>query len=157
MRIFQIVLFCFTSRSRHPRSTRDWSSDVCSSDLLALLLARLAHELEWSDRREYALTLCQRAIGLARTTNNVGALISALWMEHVLNWGPANVEKRLATANEIAELASRAGHAGWGLRAREIRLSALLELGDTAAVDAEIEAANDLRTAAGYAFTAIEH
>src|SRR5438105_12167751 len=25
--------FCFSSRRRHPRSTRDWSSDVCSSDL----------------------------------------------------------------------------------------------------------------------------
>src|SRR5207247_5948621 len=28
------VLFFFSSRSRHTRSTRDWSSDVCSSDLL---------------------------------------------------------------------------------------------------------------------------
>src|SRR5699024_11582088 len=25
--------FCFSSRRRHTRSTRDWSSDVCSSDL----------------------------------------------------------------------------------------------------------------------------
>src|SRR5207247_10685880 len=28
--------FFFSSRRRHTRSTRDWSSDVCSSDLLAL-------------------------------------------------------------------------------------------------------------------------
>src|SRR5207247_3568533 len=27
------VLFFFSSRRRHTRSTRDWSSDVCSSDL----------------------------------------------------------------------------------------------------------------------------
>src|SRR3970282_2444031 len=27
------VLFFFSSRRRHPRSLRDWSSDVCSSDL----------------------------------------------------------------------------------------------------------------------------
>src|SRR6266849_5944535 len=27
-------LFFFSSRRRHTRSTRDWSSDVCSSDLL---------------------------------------------------------------------------------------------------------------------------
>src|SRR5699024_11399595 len=26
-------LFCFSSRRRHTRSKRDWSSDVCSSDL----------------------------------------------------------------------------------------------------------------------------
>src|SRR5207247_1688363 len=27
------ILFFFSSRRRHTRSTRDWSSDVCSSDL----------------------------------------------------------------------------------------------------------------------------
>src|SRR5699024_8953599 len=31
-------LFFFSSRRRHTRSKRDWSSDVCSSDLLQLLL-----------------------------------------------------------------------------------------------------------------------
>src|SRR5690606_39323069 len=28
------VFFFFSSRRRHPRFSRDWSSDVCSSDLL---------------------------------------------------------------------------------------------------------------------------
>src|SRR5204862_6035466 len=28
-----VVLFFFSSRRRHTRSLRDWSSDVCSSDL----------------------------------------------------------------------------------------------------------------------------
>src|SRR5699024_11382297 len=28
-----IVIFFFSSRRRHTRSKRDWSSDVCSSDL----------------------------------------------------------------------------------------------------------------------------
>src|SRR5207247_5119433 len=31
---FCIFYFFFSSRRRHTRSTRDWSSDVCSSDLL---------------------------------------------------------------------------------------------------------------------------
>src|SRR5206468_9776608 len=31
-------LFFFSSRRRHTRSDRDWSSDVCSSDLIALYL-----------------------------------------------------------------------------------------------------------------------
>src|SRR5438105_1971434 len=31
-----ILLFFFSSRRRHTRSTRDWSSDVCSSDLSVL-------------------------------------------------------------------------------------------------------------------------
>src|SRR5207247_3102569 len=30
--------FFFSSRRRHTRSTRDWSSDVCSSDLSRLIL-----------------------------------------------------------------------------------------------------------------------
>src|SRR5207247_5527985 len=29
-----LFFFFFSSRRRHTRSTRDWSSDVCSSDLL---------------------------------------------------------------------------------------------------------------------------
>src|SRR5699024_1693199 len=32
-RIVTCVLFFFSSRRRHTRSKRDWSSDVCSSDL----------------------------------------------------------------------------------------------------------------------------
>src|SRR5438105_7617322 len=33
-------LFFFSSRRRHTRSTRDWSSDVCSSDLFRSLCQR---------------------------------------------------------------------------------------------------------------------
>src|SRR5690606_40653331 len=31
----EVVFFFFSSRRRHTRFSRDWSSDVCSSDLLA--------------------------------------------------------------------------------------------------------------------------
>src|SRR5690625_7788714 len=34
-------LFCFSSRRRHTRWPRDWSSDVCSSDLDVLLIQGL--------------------------------------------------------------------------------------------------------------------
>src|SRR5438874_9829877 len=33
----RFVLFFFSSRRRHTRSLRDWSSDVCSSDLFFAL------------------------------------------------------------------------------------------------------------------------
>src|SRR5699024_11893790 len=33
-----ILIFFFSSRRRHTRSKRDWSSDVCSSDLQMTLL-----------------------------------------------------------------------------------------------------------------------
>src|SRR5204863_5027248 len=32
-RACQLIFFFFSSRRRHTRSLRDWSSDVCSSDL----------------------------------------------------------------------------------------------------------------------------
>src|SRR6266496_3807065 len=43
-----VVFFFFSSRRRHTRSLRDWSSDVCSSDLLAsgrVLVALLGTEV----------------------------------------------------------------------------------------------------------------
>src|SRR5438067_8360902 len=37
MRFFSCFFFFFSSRRRHTRSKRDWSSDVCSSDLVNVL------------------------------------------------------------------------------------------------------------------------
>src|SRR5690349_22910838 len=34
MCLFVFIFFFFSSRRRHTRSLRDWSSDVCSSDLI---------------------------------------------------------------------------------------------------------------------------
>src|SRR5699024_11883108 len=39
--------FFFSSRRRHTRSKRDWSSDVCSSDLLGMAGCRFAAVLRW--------------------------------------------------------------------------------------------------------------
>src|SRR5699024_11451083 len=36
-----LFFFFFSSRRRHTRSKRDWSSDVCSSDLLGFTLVLL--------------------------------------------------------------------------------------------------------------------
>src|SRR6267378_5969849 len=48
-----VVLFFFSSRRRHTRSLRDWSSDVCSSDLFVVgdrvvgSMKRIAPHNEW--------------------------------------------------------------------------------------------------------------
>src|SRR5699024_11384795 len=39
IRYLLICCFFFSSRRRHTRSKRDWSSDVCSSDLVVLMIA----------------------------------------------------------------------------------------------------------------------
>src|SRR2546429_2351968 len=38
--------FFFSSRRRHTRCSRDWSSDVCSSDLLILAVAHLEQQVK---------------------------------------------------------------------------------------------------------------
>src|SRR5699024_11812690 len=43
--------FFFSSRRRHTRSKRDWSSDVCSSDLSAQIVAEPARRLVARDDR----------------------------------------------------------------------------------------------------------
>src|SRR5690606_40514190 len=40
--IFSYTFFFFSSRRRHTRFSRDWSSDVCSSDLLPPMLAHFS-------------------------------------------------------------------------------------------------------------------
>src|SRR5215204_1461172 len=45
--MFYSFFFFFSSRRRHTRSLCDWSSDVCSSDLLlAILVHQVRHVLE---------------------------------------------------------------------------------------------------------------
>src|SRR5215469_17412130 len=46
--------FFFSSRRRHTRSLRDWSSDVCSSDLVQLL-ADLVRYLRGGEHRDEAV------------------------------------------------------------------------------------------------------
>src|SRR2546421_8835007 len=52
------VVFFFSSRRRHTRSDRDWSSDVCSSDLVQLVLSRdlarkVIADLKLGERAEF--------------------------------------------------------------------------------------------------------
>src|SRR5207245_8120414 len=49
-----VVFFFFSSRRRHTRCYRDWSSDVCSSDLvlLGLALGEPEHEQEHREPEE---------------------------------------------------------------------------------------------------------
>src|SRR5699024_12231547 len=76
----------FSSRRRHTRSKRDWSSDVCSSDLLNAYLSpdqRRQHcVLEGAARRyleQASLRLCwsprvqHKIIGVARTLADMQA------------------------------------------------------------------------------------
>src|SRR6266513_5228091 len=65
-------LFFFSSRRRHTRSKRDWSSDVCSSDLSAGLMlvvnpatpvANLREFIGWTKSYKGALNFGSAGIG----------------------------------------------------------------------------------------------
>src|SRR5205809_2173971 len=58
-------IFFFSSRRRHTRCSRDWSSDVCSSDLQRLL--EPARQLELLDRFADTEELRERVAGLVAT------------------------------------------------------------------------------------------
>src|SRR2546429_4373824 len=49
--VMRFVLFFFSSRRRHTRCSRDWSSDVCSSDLRVLCATTLAEIADFLDGR----------------------------------------------------------------------------------------------------------
>src|SRR6266498_710126 len=64
-----MIFFFFSSRRRHTRCGRDWSSDVCSSDLVPLLtaaeVAMNAHEpTDTGDSRMEATAKPRLARGL---------------------------------------------------------------------------------------------
>src|SRR5206468_4418091 len=50
-----INMFFFSSRRRHTRSDRDWSSDVCSSDLLADGMGFLIGNIYIADKEAHAI------------------------------------------------------------------------------------------------------
>src|SRR5206468_5908796 len=69
------VLFFFSSRRRHTRSDRDWSSDVCSSDLSACIRSICSLFLRSSSSRLLAaesssLSFSERAPDSARRAAN---------------------------------------------------------------------------------------
>src|SRR5699024_11903761 len=53
-----LVVFFFSSRRRHTRSKRDWSSDVCSSDLAAAQSVGVAESVSWFVPPSYARRRC---------------------------------------------------------------------------------------------------
>src|SRR5699024_11460897 len=45
------LLFFFSSRRRHTRSKRDWSSDVCSSDLKTFFPSEVPQDPKWGVKK----------------------------------------------------------------------------------------------------------
>src|SRR5205809_1873214 len=81
--------FFFSSRRRHTRCSRDWSSDVCSSDLLHFLIALGTATVYYLASRRFEI-LVHRAVlfGLI-----YGAFVYAFM--HVIEIGRASCRERV--------------------------------------------------------------
>ncbi len=112
--------------------------------LRSRLLAQLAIELRFSHEHERVAKLSSEAVALARDTQDPGALSCALIARHWSLWKPENLHERLDTSTELLQLATAAGVRAIELQGHRWRMVNLLELGDTAGADAELDAYDTL-------------
>jgi len=111
--------------------------------LHARLLARLATTLYFTDAVERRRHLCGRAVEMVRSGDNPDALGRVLLATHTALWGP-NPEERLQIADELVDLVRRTGNRTLGFSAHHCRYSDLLELGDVARMENELQACRAL-------------
>ena len=113
----------------------------------AMLLARLAEALQWTDQEIRRKALAHEAITLARRVGDPVMLGDVLYRMYVSIINPDSAEERLATTTEILTLIQR--NPRLGLRLGYMRMRDLLELSRIDELDREIQAysqlADDLR------------
>ncbi len=110
------------------------------SEIRARLMARLAGALRDEPSRAPQDRLSQEAVDMARRTGDPATLSYALEGRLAATWWPENPEERLAIATEILRLAREADDGDLIAHGLGWRVAALMELGDIAAVDVELEA-----------------
>ena len=108
--------------------------------LRARVMACLAWELFWGDTPERCDVLSREAVAMARRIGDKPTLAFTLNAARYAVWGMENIEERLAIATELLQLARSAGDRELVMESHHWRVLDLLELGDIAAVDREIEA-----------------
>jgi tetratricopeptide (TPR) repeat protein len=108
--------------------------------LRARVLARLAMELYFTDAVERRAALIEEAMAIARAARDPAALAFVLGASHWTLWSPANTAERLGIATELLRLAERLAERELALQGHHWRLTDLLELGDIAAADRELDA-----------------
>jgi len=113
--------------------------DERDSALRARLLARLAVELYYTPQIDRRTALSGEAIEMARSLDDPGSLLVALYSRHWAACGPDTLNERLANATEMVRLAGELGDREMALLGHHVRLSCLLERCDVGLVDRELE------------------
>ena len=115
--------------------------------LRAAVLARLSTELYYAPSDERADALSAEAVGIAERIGDPGALASVLDARLAATWAPDNLDERLAASRRAQELAEQAGDRETALRDGAFLVTCLLEKGEVAEADAQLES---LRSRARY-------
>jgi predicted ATPase len=108
-----------------------------TSELAALVNAALARDLYHSldaSRTPQARQLAQHAVTLARGSRDLWTVAHCLIAAHDVCWRPGSARERLTVLGELLALARQLHSADLTAQARLLRATALLELGDPAAL-----------------------
>jgi hypothetical protein len=114
------------------------------SDMRVRLLARLSVALYWSDLDGRRFELSEEAVAMARRLRDPGTLALAIHSRRYAQWGPDNFEQRLADGARSRTLAFEANELELAVSASRWRFTDLLEDGDIAAADRELDAYAEL-------------
>jgi tetratricopeptide (TPR) repeat protein len=106
-------------------------------------------ELYFAGAAKRRAALVDEAVAIARRVGDPATIAYALNARYAALWGPENATERLEIADEVLDLARRAGDHRLAREGRGRRIVTLLELGDVAAAHDEIDvharAADELR------------
>jgi len=111
--------------------------------LRAMLLARLARELYYSDALERRDILSRTAVDIARHGEDKATLIYVLINRHVATWGPDNLEERLDISSEILRLCDEPRTKLWKPQGLYLKIVDFLEQGNVDEADACIQELSD--------------
>src|SRR5205814_5619574 len=96
------AIFFFSSRRRHTRCLSDWSSDVCSSDLIVYWGA---HSTPERDKRIRAFHDDERSVLIASRAGSEGRNLQFcnVLVNYDLPWNPMVVEQRIGRLHRIGQ------------------------------------------------------
>jgi tetratricopeptide (TPR) repeat protein len=110
------------------------------SEIRARLLARLSVAVYWSDIDGRRFELSEEAVAMARRLRDRSTLAMTIHSRRYAQWGPENVEQRLADATQCLQLALEANDLELAVSARRWRFTDLLEDGDAPMAERELDA-----------------
>src|SRR5699024_11843372 len=102
-----LFCFCFSSRRRHTRSKRDWSSDVCSSDLLGRTTKQLIELSQYLEEQGIDLEIIDMNINTKDAMGKMFFTMMSAFAELEANLLSERTKKGLASASSRGRMGGR--------------------------------------------------